>query len=86
MYNPVTFRTDEPKCDVYFLLFQRWEILVLSKLKWDVASVTPQDFLRHLLGRLPVESVGIEYSMVNNHAKTLIALCARGMYPFMYVV
>lgn len=67
-------------CNMLVFILQRWELLVLSKLKWDVASVTPQDFLRHLLGRLPVQSVGIEYNMVNSHAKTLIALCARGMY------
>ncbi|XP_018331746.1 G1/S-specific cyclin-D2-like [Agrilus planipennis] len=56
---------------------RKWEILVLSKLKWDVAAVTPQDFLRHILWRLPVESVGINYDIVNSHAKTLISLCAR---------
>ncbi|KAK9886883.1 hypothetical protein WA026_019141 [Henosepilachna vigintioctopunctata] len=55
----------------------RWELLVLSKLKWDLSAITPQDFLRHLLTRLPVEAMGINLNMVSNHAKTLIALCAR---------
>ncbi|CAH2017144.1 unnamed protein product [Acanthoscelides obtectus] len=55
-----------------------WELLVLSKLKWDVAAVTPHDFLKHLLNRLPLEdSWNISYDMVISHAKTLITLCAR---------
>ncbi|XP_060532039.1 G1/S-specific cyclin-D2-like [Cylas formicarius] len=54
-----------------------WELLVLSKLKWDIAAVTPQDFLKHLLNRLPIQRLGFDYNMVLNHAKTLIALCAR---------
>ncbi|VEN37480.1 unnamed protein product [Callosobruchus maculatus] len=55
-----------------------WELLVLSKLKWDVAAVTPHDFLKHLLNRLPLEdSWHISYEMVISHAKTLITLCAR---------
>ncbi|XP_018569603.1 G1/S-specific cyclin-D3-like [Anoplophora glabripennis] len=56
----------------------KWELLVLSKLKWDVAAVTPQDFLKHLLNRLPLEDKwNINYDMVLSHAKTLITLCAR---------
>lgn len=62
----------------FLLLFQRFESLVLSKLKWDILSVTPQDFLRHILHRLNIETLGFNYEMVNSHAKTLIALCARG--------
>ncbi|CAH1160223.1 unnamed protein product [Phaedon cochleariae] len=55
-----------------------WELLVLSKLKWDVAAVTPHDFLKHLLNRLPKEdSWNISYEIVLSHAKTLITLCAR---------
>ncbi|XP_017772713.1 PREDICTED: G1/S-specific cyclin-D2-like [Nicrophorus vespilloides] len=54
-----------------------WEVLVLSKLKWDIAAVTPQDFLSHILRRLPILSIGIPYELVNSHSKTLIALCAR---------
>lgn len=64
--------------------FQRWELLVLSKLKWDVSSVTPQDFLRHILRRLPLESASLDSTMVHRHAQTFIALCARGMYTIFY--
>lgn len=62
--------------------------MVLSKLKWDVSAVTPQDFLRHILRRLPLESVSLDSTMVHRHAQTFIALCARGMYiilePFIF--
>ncbi|XP_030745816.1 G1/S-specific cyclin-D2-like [Sitophilus oryzae] len=54
-----------------------WELLVLSKLKWDIAAITPHDFLQHLLDKLPIQRYGIDYTMVLNHVKTLIALCAR---------
>lgn len=55
----------------------RWELLVLSKLKWDVSAVTPQDFLRHILRRLPIEEASLDTTMVHRHAQTFIALCAR---------
>ncbi|CAG9854151.1 unnamed protein product [Phyllotreta striolata] len=54
-----------------------WELLVLSKLKWDVSAVTPHDFLKHLLKRLPLEECGISEDSVLKNAKTLITLCAR---------
>ncbi|XP_044748808.1 G1/S-specific cyclin-D2-like [Coccinella septempunctata] len=54
----------------------RWELLVLSKLKWNLSAVTPLDFVKHLLKRLPVQRIGINLDMVTNHAKTLMALCA----------
>ncbi|XP_072403269.1 G1/S-specific cyclin-D3-like [Diabrotica undecimpunctata] len=57
----------------------RWELLVLSQLKWDISAVTPHDFLKHLFNRLPPleEKWNISYEMVQKHAKTLITLCAR---------
>ncbi|XP_044728709.1 G1/S-specific cyclin-D2 [Chrysoperla carnea] len=55
----------------------RWELLVLSKLKWDVSAVTPQDFLRHILQRLPIHPETLDCDMVLRHAQTFIALCAR---------
>lgn len=69
---------------MFVFLFQRWEILVLSKLKWDVSAVTPQDFLRHILHRLPIHPATVDSSMVLRHAQTFIALCARGKsnFPF----
>ncbi|XP_026313828.1 G1/S-specific cyclin-D3 [Hyposmocoma kahamanoa] len=53
-----------------------WELLVLAKLKWDVAGVTAHDFLPLLLKRLPLRGV-VDTSMVQRHAQTFIALAAR---------
>ncbi|XP_022902525.1 G1/S-specific cyclin-D2-like [Onthophagus taurus] len=52
-----------------------WEELILSQLKWEIAVVTPLDFLQHIMQRVPTESIGIRESMVDDHAKTLIAYC-----------
>ncbi|GLH01772.1 G1/S-specific cyclin-E [Gryllus bimaculatus] len=54
----------------------RWELLVLSKLKWDLSAVTPQDFLAHILRRLPLSDLW-DADMVQRHAQIFIALCAR---------
>jgi len=54
--------------------------LVLSKLKWDVAAVTPQDFLQHILVRLPIDRNTWDAHMIHRHAQTFIALSTRGEY------
>ncbi|OWR53350.1 G1/S-specific cyclin-D3 [Danaus plexippus] len=53
-----------------------WELLVLSKLKWDVAGVTAHDFLPLLLSRLPLRGQA-DAEMVRRHAQTFISLAAR---------
>uniref|UniRef100_A0A8C3EWC9 Cyclin D3 n=1 Tax=Corvus moneduloides TaxID=1196302 RepID=A0A8C3EWC9_CORMO len=60
-----------------------WELLVLEKLKWDLVSVIANDFLAHILHRLPLPADKVE--LVKKHAQTFIALCATDytfvMYP-----
>ncbi|NXY14548.1 CCND3 protein, partial [Atrichornis clamosus] len=60
-----------------------WELLVLEKLKWDLVSVIANDFLAHILHRLPLPADKVE--LVKKHAQTFIALCATdytfAMYP-----
>ncbi|KAM4759958.1 G1/S-specific cyclin-D3 isoform 2-T3 [Cyanocitta cristata] len=60
-----------------------WELLVLEKLKWDLVSVIANDFLAHILHRLPLPTDKVE--LVKKHAQTFIALCATDytfvMYP-----
>ncbi|NWS06000.1 CCND3 protein, partial [Motacilla alba] len=51
-----------------------WELLVLEKLKWDLVSVIANDFLPHILHRLPLPADKLE--LVKKHAQTFIALCA----------
>ncbi|KAM9147351.1 G1/S-specific cyclin-D3 [Pangshura tecta] len=59
------------------------EVLVLEKLKWDLVSVIANDFLAHILHRLPLPTDKVE--LVKKHAQTFIALCATdytfAMYP-----
>lgn len=55
---------------------QHWELLVLEKLKWDLVSVIANDFLAHILHRLPLPADKVE--LVKKHAQTFIALCATG--------
>lgn len=58
-------------------LLQRWEQLVVSKLKWELSAVTPGDFLMHILSRLSMPRTW-DTVMVRRHAQTFIALSARG--------
>ncbi|NXL08580.1 CCND2 protein, partial [Mesembrinibis cayennensis] len=74
-----------------FLLFssspcpalQEWELVVLGKLKWNLAAVTPHDFIEHILRKLPLPKDKL--LLIRKHAQTFIALCATdfnfAMYP-----
>lgn len=57
---------------------QQMELLVLNKLKWDLASVTPHDFIDHFLSKLPIHQDTKQ--ILCKHAQTFVALCATGMH------
>ncbi|KAL3066114.1 G1/S-specific cyclin-D1 [Trematomus bernacchii] len=50
------------------------ELLVLKKLKWDLASVTPHDFIDHFLSKLEIYPTTKQ--ILRKHAQTFVALCA----------
>lgn len=50
------------------------ELLVLSKLKWDLASLTPLDFIDHFLAQMAVRREN--RPILRKHAQTFVALCA----------
>ncbi|XP_040023987.2 G1/S-specific cyclin-D1 [Gasterosteus aculeatus] len=50
------------------------ELLVLNKLKWDLASVTPHDFIEHFLSKLKIYPSTKQ--TLRKHAQTFVALCA----------
>lgn len=52
------------------------ELLVLNKLKWDLASVTPHDFIEHFLSKLKIHPSTKQ--ILRKHAQTFVALCATG--------
>lgn len=58
------------------LSLQDWELVVLGKLKWNMASVIPNDFIEHIIRRLPLPKDKL--AMVRKHTLTFIALCATG--------
>lgn len=49
---------------------------MLGKLKWNLAAVTPHDFIEHILRKLPQQKEKL--SLIRKHAQTFIALCATG--------
>ena len=58
---------------------QQMELLVLNKLKWDLASVTPHDFIEHFLSKLKIYPSTKQ--ILRKHAQTFVALCATGNAP-----
>jgi len=55
---------------------QEWELVVLGKLKWNLAAVTPNDFIEHIVMRLPLPEDKV--ALIRKHVQTFIALCATG--------
>lgn len=62
--------------ELVLLSSQQMELLVLNKLKWDLASVTALDFIDHFLRQIP----GMRECklVLRKHAQTFVALCATG--------
>ncbi|NWQ79005.1 CCND2 protein, partial [Alopecoenas beccarii] len=60
-----------------------WELVVLGKLKWNLAAVTPHDFTEHILRKLPLPKDKL--LLIRKHAQTFIAVCATdfnfALYP-----
>ena len=73
--NPADERVPSPFSPI--LTWQGWELLVLSRLKWDLAAITPNDFVNPLIRRLSGWTKGKEMIM-KRHTQTFIALCAAG--------
>lgn len=51
-----------------------WELVVLGKLRWNLAAVTPNDFIEYILRRLPLPEDKL--ALIRKHVQTFIALCA----------
>ncbi|XP_051779045.1 G1/S-specific cyclin-D2a isoform X2 [Erpetoichthys calabaricus] len=51
-----------------------WELVVLGKLKWNLAAVTPHDFIEHIVRKLPLPTEKLP--LIRKHTQTFIALCA----------
>lgn len=79
----LTFFFFFPHLHLLFTLFaqprQEWELVVLGKLKWNLAAVTPNDFIEHIVRRLPLPDDKL--ALIRKHVQTFIALCATGKNP-----
>ncbi|XP_059894207.1 G1/S-specific cyclin-D2-like [Gadus macrocephalus] len=51
-----------------------WELVVLGKLRWNIATVIPNDFIEHIMHRLPLPKDKLP--LIRRHTQTFIALCA----------
>ncbi|XP_021792257.1 G1/S-specific cyclin-D3 isoform X3 [Papio anubis] len=60
-----------------YWMLEDWEVLVLGKLKWDLAAVIAHDFLALILHRLSLPRD--RQALVKKHAQTFLALCATGL-------
>uniref|UniRef100_A0A0B6ZC50 Uncharacterized protein n=1 Tax=Arion vulgaris TaxID=1028688 RepID=A0A0B6ZC50_9EUPU len=50
------------------------ESLILHLLKWDLSAIVANDFLDHILHRMPFNTY--EVAIIKKHAQTVAALCA----------
>lgn len=74
--SPFFFQSLQIVYDVFALPLQEWELVVLGKLKWNLAAVTPNDFIEHIVRRLPLPDDKL--ALIRKHVQTFIALCATG--------
>ena len=61
------------------VLLQEMELVILARLKWDLAAVTPYSFLEHLLRMMADTETEAEDAVperVKKIAETTIILCA----------
>ncbi|XP_069489145.1 G1/S-specific cyclin-D3 [Ambystoma mexicanum] len=59
-----------------------WEVIVLGKLKWDLAAVVSHDFVEHIMQIITLTSE--KSGLVRKHAHTFIALCATEFSFILY--
>lgn len=61
---------------------QSWELLLVSKLGWDLAPITAFDFVDHLLCRVPF--IGCDPAIARKHATTFLAVAVTGEYTLSF--
>lgn len=62
-------------------LLQQFEVVVLSRLEWDLSAVTGFDYVDHVLERV---SWSRNQPLVRRHARTLVDLCYTGTVPTLF--
>lgn len=60
-----------------FMVSQEWEVLLLSKLDWDMSAVIAFDFVEHIIQRVTIlYGSGFNTDLVRRHSETLITMCS----------
>ena len=69
-----------------FIYLQDCELLVLQQLQWEISTVTPTDFLDHILLRLGIDQMVTEAQMddLKIRMETILALAVTE-YTFSYL-
>ncbi|NWX82136.1 CCND1 protein, partial [Nothoprocta pentlandii] len=55
-------------------MLEQMELLLVNKLKWNLAAMTPHDFIEHFLTKMPLAEDTKQ--IIRKHAQTFVALCA----------
>jgi len=58
------------------LNIMEWEVLLLSKLDWDMSSVIASDFVEHIIQRVRQLPLGWNPELIRRHSETLVAMCS----------
>ncbi|PSN57267.1 G1/S-specific cyclin-D2 [Blattella germanica] len=53
-------------------MLEHWELLILSRLNWNMTAITGFDYVDHILHRVEWSN---ENSLIRVHAHTLVGLC-----------
>jgi len=61
----------------FFPFVQEFELLILMKLKWDILSITPVDFVDQFLYYLGLSSE--DSAVARKHSNAFIHFCCTGM-------
>ena len=56
---------------------QEWELLVLQKLRWELSSVTPLDYLDHVIPRLQLRAAAADTKQLRQMVETVICYAAQ---------
>ncbi|GAB0189743.1 G1/S-specific cyclin-D1 [Grus japonensis] len=55
-------------------MLEQMELFLVNKLKWNLAAITPHDFIEHFLTKMPLAEDTKQ--IIRKHAQTFVALCA----------
>lgn len=61
----------------FFLCLQKYELLLVAKLDWDLSAITAFDFVDHILQRIKWSR---KDDMIRRHSLILLHLCYTGKY------